>query len=105
MLLNITHNVAFTSQQMGKLSALLDSASPPAPNSAPPTKGGNAAAFDHRSVISLVPVPIKERENIKAPTPQVESRLGQQSLGALAKEFGIEAHLVEALAQRLSAMC
>jgi uncharacterized protein YidB (DUF937 family) len=48
---------------------------------------------------------MKEREHIKGPTQQVGSRLGQQSLGALAKEFGVEAQLVEALAQRLSAMC
>ena len=102
MHLSLTVNVAFTAQQMGKLSALLDSASPPAPNPAPPTK---PIAFDHGSVALLVPAPIQERENTKATSQQAESRLGQQSLGALAKEFGLEAQLVEALAQRLSAMC
>ena len=88
---------------MGKLSVLLDSASPPTPSLAPPTKTGNAT--DHRGVALSVRAAVKERENIKAPTQQVESRLGQQSFGALAKEFGVEAQLVEALAQRLSAMC
>ena len=101
-------NVAFTSQQMSKLSALLDSASLPAPTPAPglaTTKPGNGAFLCNRdSDVSLAHESVPETQNGKVTPQQSESRLGQHSLGALAKEFGVEAQLVEALAQRLSAI-
>ena len=93
---------------MSKLSALLDSASLPAPTPAlglATTKPGNGAFSCNRdSDVLLAHGSVTEAESGKATPQQSESRLGQHSLGDLAKEFGVEAQLVEALAQRLSAI-
>lgn len=81
--------LAFTSEQMSKLSDILEAAlrgssvSPPIAHTAP-----TSPASTHDRVLQTLSVPSK--------------RISHEPYNDLAEEFGLEAHLIEALAQRLS---
>ncbi|KAH9922550.1 hypothetical protein B0H21DRAFT_766100 [Amylocystis lapponica] len=82
---------AFTSDQMSKLSDILEASLPRSASSPllPPVSPYSPAS--PQSVVDHSP----------PPPPRAERDL---NMDELAKEFGVEAHLIEALAQRLSGM-
>jgi hypothetical protein len=57
----------------------------------------DSAIEEPAEVSTPIPVPVQP-----TPTPEEAQEDSEKSLGALAKEFGVERGLVEALAQRLA---
>ncbi|KAI0711264.1 hypothetical protein C8Q76DRAFT_735768 [Earliella scabrosa] len=83
---------AFTSEQMGKLSDVLEAAVPQATSSPPQSPRSRGSATSSRQSM---------RSGRGAHSP---SSLAPDAVGNLAKEFGVDPHVVEALAQRLAAI-
>lgn len=83
---------AFTSDQMNKLSDALEAALPQATSSPPQSPRSRGSASSSRASV-------RGRRNMHSP-----SNIQSDSLGSLAKEFGVDPHVVEALAQRLSSI-
>ncbi|KAI1798132.1 hypothetical protein LXA43DRAFT_876352 [Ganoderma leucocontextum] len=81
---------AFTSEQMGKLSDVLEATIPQATSSPPQSPRSRGSANSSRLSI---------RSGRGAPSP---SSLPTDTLGHIAKEFGVDPLVVEALAQRLA---
>jgi hypothetical protein len=88
---------------MSRLSALLDSASVPL-SSIPRTEPSSTSDLHSHDGIQAfsAPPPRVDRENATGPGQQQQHE--RDPLGALAREFGVEAQLVQALAERLSAL-
>ncbi|KAI0711189.1 hypothetical protein C8T65DRAFT_647830 [Cerioporus squamosus] len=83
---------AFTSEQMGKLSDLLEATVPQATSSPPLSPRSRGSATSSRQ---------STRSGRGARSP---SNLAFDAVGNLAKEFGVDPLVVEALAQRLAAI-
>ncbi|EJF63755.1 hypothetical protein DICSQDRAFT_101752 [Dichomitus squalens LYAD-421 SS1] len=81
---------AFTSEQMGKLSDILEATAPQATSSPPQSPRSRGSANSSR---------LSNRSGRGAHSP---SSLPTETLGNLAKEFGVDPLVVEALAQRLA---
>ena len=84
---------AFTAEQMSKLSDILEAALPPATSS---------PAMSHTASpqrLNRAPVPTPPLQSSRRYNTVNEN---SKPYGDLAKEFGVDAHIVEALAQRLS---
>ncbi|KAH9831159.1 uncharacterized protein C8Q71DRAFT_861894 [Rhodofomes roseus] len=88
---------AFTSDQMSKLSDILEDALPKSTSSPPGPRSRSESPMDLQSEVEEAMRPA-ENENRGIPSP------GRGTYGDLAQEFGVEPHLVEALARRLSAI-
>ncbi|GJE86652.1 RING-finger domain-containing protein [Phanerochaete sordida] len=84
---------AFTTEQMSKLSDMLEAALPPA-TSSPAMSYAASPQRPCSASTSVPPLQSSRKYNI------FDENI--QPYGDLAKEFGVDAHLVEALAQRLS---
>ena len=88
---------AFTAEQMSKLSDILEAALPRSTSS---PAGGRTAVHTPESTHSNTSNkgPLQSNRNSNVPVFNSD----RSPYGDLAKEFGVEPHLVEALAQRLS---
>ena len=84
---------AFTTEQMSKLSDMLEAALPPATSS--PAMSYAASPQRPSNASSSMP-PLQSRRKYNTFDENI------QPYGDLAKEFGVDAHIVEALAHRLS---
>lgn len=86
----LTNDVAFTSEQMGKLSDVLETTIPQATSSPPQSPRSRGSANSSR---------LSNRSGRGEHSP---SGFPMETLGHLAKEFGVDPLVVEALAQRLA---
>ncbi|THH32550.1 hypothetical protein EUX98_g1634 [Antrodiella citrinella] len=86
---------AFTSEQMSKLSDILEAALPQSNSNSSPASTRTASRTPDSARSTIEPFRPSSRTNI----PMMRNA---SPYGNLAKEFGVEPHLVEALAQRLS---
>jgi hypothetical protein len=104
--------LAFTAQQTSKFTELLESVSlAPHPGStsahgspssshsgySQPRTPDNQALCGHNSAL------VNQETTYRHPNAGAERDAG--AIADLAREFGVEAHLVQALAQRLAALC
>ncbi|KAI0341472.1 hypothetical protein BDW22DRAFT_308583 [Trametopsis cervina] len=88
---------AFTAEQMSKLSDILEAALPRAIS--PPLSSCRSSRTPDHSSIPMAPLQSNRKGNVGAhPAPAHNA----MSYGDLAKEFGVDAQVVEALLQRLS---
>lgn len=83
---------AFTAEQMSKLSDILEAALPPATSS--PVPHAASPQPISRSCAPAHPLQSSRKYN--------SAKENNAPFGDLAKEFGVDAQIVEALAQRLS---
>ncbi len=84
--------LAFTSEQMDKLSEILEATVPQATSSPPQSPRSRGSTSSSRQSM---------RSGRGIPSP---SSLAPEAVGHLAKEFGVDPFVVEALAQRLAAI-
>jgi hypothetical protein len=98
-LLDVTNApTAFTSQQVTRLSKYVDPSAASSVSTLPtdvPTP--DSGSHNHNFKQDL---PSVDRGDVS-----VEYREAQSPFGALAREFGVETQLVQALVQRLAGMC
>ncbi|EMD31900.1 hypothetical protein CERSUDRAFT_119204 [Gelatoporia subvermispora B] len=93
---------AFTSEQMSKLSDILEAALPQSMSSPPGSRSSISSPDSVQNVIQQPPVDIPMYTAVN--TAQDHPHVDQGAYKQLAEEFGVEPHLIEALAQRLSGM-
>lgn len=84
--------IAFTSEQMSSLSDILEAALPPSASS--PFTSHNVP--EHKTHVHTSVPPLQSSRKYNA------TKENNKPYGDLAKEFGVDAQVVEALAQRLS---
>jgi hypothetical protein len=104
--------LAFTSQQISKFTELLESFSP-APHPASALASGSQSSSrsghsqprtpDNQGSCGRISTASNREASYRHPNAGDESDTGV--LADLAREFGVEAHLVQALAQRLAGLC
>ncbi|KZT68951.1 hypothetical protein DAEQUDRAFT_307771 [Daedalea quercina L-15889] len=86
---------AFTSAQMSSLSDILEDALPRSTSSPPGGRSRSQSPMDIQSEVQEAICPV-QNEDSSIPSPD------RGTYGNLAQEFGVEPHLIEALARRLS---
>lgn len=88
----LTPFTAFTSDQMSTLSDALEATLPQATSSPPQSPRSRGSASSSRASV-------RSRRGVPSP-----ASVSTDALGTLAKEFGVDPLVVEALAQRLSSI-
>ena len=97
--------LAFTSEQMGRLSDIVETVLPQSTSSPRSSRTATRTPDSMQFTPDLElesPPPIHVPNGKVNESHQIYDVEENVSYGELAKEFGVEAHLVEALAQRLS---
>lgn len=91
---------AFTAEQMSRLSDILEAALPQS-TSSPISSRRSSATPDSMSSMRVAPLQSSRKGNTTV-APSSGSGNGAKSYGDLAKEFGVDTQIVEALIKRLS---